>query len=45
MFLVTIIFVVVLKNSLDWIYGTMGFFALGITLMIAIRIYKRFRER
>mgnify|MGYP001158823895 CR=1 FL=1 len=45
MFLVTIIFVVVLKNSLDWIYGTLGFFALGITLMIAIRIYKRFREK
>ena len=45
MFLVTIVFVVVLKNGLDWIYGTIGFFALGITLMIAIRIYKRFRER
>ena len=42
MFLVTIIFVVVSKES-AWIgfMALWAFFALGITLMIAIRIYKR----
>lgn len=44
-FLVTIVFVVVLKNSLDWVYGTIGFFALGVVLIIAIRMYKRFRDK
>lgn len=45
MFLVCIIFVIVLKNSFNWIYGVIGFFGLGILLMILIKVYKRYREK
>ena len=44
LFLVAIVFLVVLKSTLNWVYGTLGFFAVGIGLMIAVRIYKRFRS-
>ncbi|MFM7661477.1 MAG: CopD family protein [Bacteroidota bacterium] len=44
LFLVSIVFLVVLKNSLNWINGVIGFFAVGITLMIAIKWYKRLRN-
>lgn len=43
--LVAITFLVVLKNSLNWIYGTLGFFAVAIGLMILIQLYKRFRTK
>jgi putative membrane protein len=44
LFLVSIVFLVVLKNSLNWINGVIGFFAVGFTLMIAIKWYKRLRK-
>lgn len=43
--LVAIIFIVVMKNELDWIKGTVGFFVVAIGLMILIKIYKRFRKK
>lgn len=43
--LVAIVFLAVLKNSLDWVKGTVGFFAVGIALMIAVRWYKRIRAK
>lgn len=42
--LVAIVFLVVLKDNLNWIKGTVGFFAVAIGLMIAIKIYKRIRS-
>ena len=45
LFLVSIVFVVVLKSAMNWIYGTIGFFALGVLLMIAIKWYKRMRMK
>jgi putative membrane protein len=42
--LVAIVFLVVMKNSMDWIKGTVGFFAVAILLMILIKIYKRLRK-
>lgn len=45
MFLVAIIFVIVLRSAMNWIYGTIGFFVLGVVLMMAIRVYKQIRER
>ena len=42
--LVAIVFIVVLKDSLNWIKGTIGFFAVAIGLMIGIKIYKRLRK-
>ncbi len=44
LFLVSIVFIVVLKGGFNWIYGTIGFFALGIFLMLAIKMYKRIRK-
>jgi putative membrane protein len=44
LWLVAIVFVVVLKGTLNWIYGTLGFFAVGVLLMVAVRTYKRLRK-
>lgn len=43
-FLVSIIFVIVMKDSFNWIYGLVGFFGLGILLMILIKAYKKYRS-
>lgn len=45
LFLVAIIFLIVLKDELDWIYGTLGFFGLSLLLMIAIKLYKKSRKK
>ncbi len=42
--LVAIVFLAVMKDSLNWIKGTIGFFAVAIGLMIGIKIYKRLRK-
>lgn len=44
LWLVSIVFVVVLKGTLNWIYGTLGFFAVGVALMLGIRMYKRINK-
>jgi putative membrane protein len=43
--LVSIVFLVVMKDELNWIKGTVGFFAVAIALMIGIKIYKRIRSK
>jgi len=43
--LFAIVFLVVLKNSLNWIFGVVGIIAFSIMLMMAVKIYKRFREK
>lgn len=43
--LISVVFIIVLKNEFDWIKGTLGFFLVAITLMIGIRIYKRIRSK
>ena len=42
-FLVSIVFVIVLKNQLDWIYGTIGFFLFSFFLFGAVQLYKKLR--
>lgn len=42
--LVAIVFIVMLKDTMNWIKGTVGFFAVAIALMIGIKIYKRLRK-
>lgn len=42
--LVSIVFIIVLKNSINWIYGVIGFFGIGILLMIGIKIYKNLKK-
>lgn len=41
--LFAIVFVVVLKSAVNWIYGVLGLLVLSIFLMMAVRVYKRFR--
>lgn len=43
--LFAIVFIVVLKSSLDMLKGLGALVALAVVLMIAIRLYKRSRER
>jgi protoporphyrinogen IX oxidase len=42
--LFAIVFLIVLKNELSWIWGTLGLVSFGVILMIAVKIYKRFRD-
>ncbi|MFM7636918.1 MAG: CopD family protein [Crocinitomicaceae bacterium] len=44
LFLVAIVFIVVLKSSLNWVYGTLGFFGVGLLLMVGIQVYKKRRK-
>ena len=43
--LFSIIFLVVLKSSFDWVFGVLGLFGLSILLMLGIKFYKRIREK
>ncbi|WP_419701058.1 protoporphyrinogen oxidase HemJ [Mucilaginibacter sp. NFX135] len=43
--LFAIVFLVVLKSALNWIFGVVGLVALAMILMIAVKIYKRYRMK
>ena len=43
--LFSVVFLVILKNTFNWIYGVVGIVALAILLMLGIRFYKRVREK
>jgi putative membrane protein len=43
--LFAVIFLVILKNSINWIFGVIGIFVLGILLMLGFKVYKRIREK
>ena len=44
-FLVAIIMLAVVKDSLSWAWGLIGLFAFVIVLMLAVRIYKSIRAK
>ncbi len=43
--LIAIVFVIVLRSTLDWIWGVLGIMGVAVVMMIAIKWYKRIRER
>ncbi len=43
--LVAIVFLVVLKNSISWIWGLLGLVLFSIIIMLAVRLYKTARMR
>lgn len=43
--LFAVVFLAILKNAFNWIYGLVGIVALGILLMLGIRLYKRIRDK
>lgn len=44
-FLFAIVFLVVIKNSVDWIWGIMGLLTFAIVILSAVRIVKSIREK
>lgn len=45
LFLFAIVFLVILKNAVNWIYGVIGIILFGMLLMLGYKFYKRIRER
>lgn len=43
--LVAVVFLVTLKNALNWITATVGFFMVAVGLMIGIKLYKNLRKK
>ena len=44
LFLVSIVFVIVLKNEIDWLYGTIGLVTFALLIGLSVRIYKKIRN-
>jgi protoporphyrinogen IX oxidase len=45
LFLVAIVFIIELKDSINWVYGVVGFFSVAILLMLGIKMYKKYRSK
>ncbi len=43
--LVAIVFVVVNKDAISWIWGSLGLVGLGVVLTLAAKAYKSIREK
>ena len=43
--LFAVVFLVILKNAINWIFGVIGIFVFSILIMIGFKFYKRIRER
>ncbi len=43
--LFAIVFLVILKNAINWIFGVVGIIVLGILLMLGFKIYKNIRSK
>ena len=43
--LFAVVFLVILKNAVNWIYGVVGIFAFSILIMLGFKFYKRIREK
>lgn len=39
------VFLVVLKNSIGWIFGTVGIISISVLLMLGIKLYKNLRKK
>ena len=43
--LFSVVFLVILRNGIDWIFGVIGIFVLVLLLILGIKLYKRIREK
>ncbi|TDI80521.1 MAG: CopD family protein, partial [Bacteroidetes bacterium] len=43
--LFAIVFLAVLKNAVNWIYGTVGIILFSVLIMLGYKFYKRIREK
>jgi len=39
------VFLVVLKNSIGWVFGTLGIISVSVLLMLGIKLYKNIRKK
>lgn len=44
-FLVAIVFTVVLKSAIDWLYGLVGLILFSVIIMSAVKWYKHYRQK
>jgi putative membrane protein len=44
-FLVAIVFTVILKSAIDWLYGLLGLMAFAVIILLAVKLYKKSREK
>lgn len=42
--LFAIVFLVVLKSTIGWVFGVTGIIGLGVLLMVLVKLYKRYRK-
>lgn len=42
--LFAIVFLVIFRSAVDWVYGVLGLVGLAVLLMILIKLYKRYRK-
>ncbi|WP_435135390.1 CopD family protein [Formosa sp. A9] len=43
--LFAVVFLVILKNAMNWIFGVIAIFVLGALLMLGFKVYKRIRSK
>ena len=43
--LFAVVFLVVLKNAVNWIYGVIGIFLFSVLIMLGFKFYKRIRSK
>lgn len=43
--LIAVVFLIVKKDQISWLWGTIGILGVAVLLMIAIKLYKKFREK
>ena len=43
--LFAVVFLAILKNAINWIYGVIGIFVLAILIMLGFRLYKNIRAK
>jgi putative membrane protein len=43
--LIAVVFLIVKKDQISWIWGTLGILGTAVGLMIAIQLYKKFRSK
>lgn len=43
--LFAVIFLVVLKSAINWVWGVIGILILGILIMLGFKLYKNFRDK
>lgn len=43
--LFSVVFLVIVKHEVNWIFGVIGIISLSVILMVLFKIYKRYREK